>query len=253
MSKLDKLVRKYRIEHGHKFRIDDIDPGDTAGIESEEQAKESLESGIQKLRDSQEKLYAQEEWAVLIILQAMDAAGKDSLVKHVMSGGNPTSCEVVSFKQPSYEELRHDFLWRTSLRLPPRGKIGIFNRSYYEEVLVVRVHADLLANEHIPRPLVTKSIWQERFEDICAHEQHLSRNGTVILKFFLHVSKHEQKKRFLARLERPDKHWKFSLGDVRERRFWSKYMAAYEDAIRHTARPDAPWYVVPADNKWFTQ
>jgi PPK2 family polyphosphate:nucleotide phosphotransferase len=201
----------------------------------------------------QDKLYAQDQWALLIVIQAMDAAGKDSLIKHVMSGVNPAGCEVHSFKAPSAEELDHDFLWRHAFHLPARGKIGIFNRSHYEEVLVVRVHRELLHEEKIPRPLVTKKIWKERLEDICAWERYLGRNGVVIRKFLLHVSREEQRRRFLSRLEEPEKNWKFSPSDVKERKYWDTYMAAYEDAVRHTATPDAPWYVVPADNKWFTQ
>jgi PPK2 family polyphosphate:nucleotide phosphotransferase len=253
MSKMEELAQRFRVEHGDKFRLQDFDPADTGSIESEEEASKLLQDGLRKLRKAQEKLYAQEQWAVLIILQAMDAAGKDSLIKHVMSGMNPTGCEVSSFKQPSQEELRHDFLWRTTCRLPERGKIGIFNRSYYEEVLVVRVHPKILDNEHLPEPVLSQKIWQHRFEDICAFEHHLSRNGTIVRKFFLHISKEEQKKRFLSRLERPDKNWKFSEQDVKERELWPQYMEAYEDMIRNTAASYAPWYVVPADHKWFTQ
>lgn len=205
------------------------------------------------LADMQEKLYAQDQWAVLLIFQAMDAAGKDGTIEHVMSGVNPQGCQVFSFKAPSAEELDHDFLWRTSCRLPERGRIGIFNRSYYEEVLVVRVHEELLAREKLPRKLVGKNIWKERFEDIAAFERYLSRNGVLIRKFFLHVSPEEQRKRFLSRLDEPEKNWKFSLADAREREFFHDYMEAYEDMIRHTATPEAPWYVVPADNKWFTR
>jgi PPK2 family polyphosphate:nucleotide phosphotransferase len=254
MSKIEKLAARYRIDHGSKFRMKDFDPDDTGGIQSEEEAHELLAEGIERLRDRQEKLYAQEEWALLLILQGMDAAGKDSLIKHVMSGVNPVGCEVVSFKQPSSEELRHDFLWRTTRRLPERGRIGIFNRSYYEEVLVVRVHPDVLANEKIPKSLVSpKKIWRERFDDICAFEQYLARNGTVVRKFFPHISKKEQKKQFLQRIETPSKNWKFDQHDMAEREFWADYVDAYEDMIRHTSTPHAPWYVVPADHKWFTQ
>jgi PPK2 family polyphosphate:nucleotide phosphotransferase len=253
MAKIDKIARQFCFTHKNKFRIEDVDPGDTGSISSEEEAQDLLKSGLRDLQDRQEKLYAQQEWAVLLVLQGMDAAGKDSVVKHVMSGVNPAGCEVISFKQPSEEELRHDFLWREVRRLPERGKIGIFNRSYYEEVLVVRVHHELLDNEHLPPSLISKKIWGERFEDICAFEQHLARNGTVIRKFFLHVSKAEQKKRLLRRLETPGKRWKFSQQDVQERKLWPQYMEAYEDMIRATTAPHAPWYVIPADNKWFTQ
>ncbi|HLH01147.1 MAG TPA: polyphosphate kinase 2 family protein [Bryobacteraceae bacterium] len=254
MSKIQKLAARYRIDNGKKFRLKDFDPADTGSIASEDEAKDLLQQGLERLRDGQEKLHAQEEWAVLLILQGMDAGGKDSLIKHVMSGVNPTGCEVFSFKQPSDEELRHDFLWRSNVRLPERGRIGIFNRSYYEEVLVVRVHPAVLANEKLPKPLANdKKIWKHRFEDICAYERYLARNGTAIRKFFLNLSLEEQKKRFLARLDTPSKNWKFSESDVEERRFWPEYCDAYEQAIRHTATPDAPWYIVPADHKWFTQ
>jgi len=250
-----KFINPYRIETGKGFRLRDIDPVDTAGLDSEfkPRAKELLERGVEMLADMQEKLYAQDQWAVLLIFQAMDAAGKDGTIEHVMSGVNPQGCQVYSFKAPSAEELDHDFLWRTSCRVPERGRIGIFNRSYYEEVLVVRVHEELLAREKLPRRLVGKNIWKERFEDIAAFERYLSRNGVLIRKFFLHVSREEQRKRFLSRLEEPEKNWKFSLADAREREFFDDYMAAYEDMIRHTATPEAPWFVVPADNKWFTR
>lgn len=250
-----KFIKPYRIETGKGFRLRDIDPADTAGLDSEfkPRAKELLEQGVEMLADMQEKLYAQDQWAVLLIFQAMDAAGKDGTIEHVMSGVNPQGCQVFSFKAPSAEELDHDFLWRTSCRLPERGRIGIFNRSYYEEVLVVRVHEELLAREKLPRKLVGKNIWKERFEDIAAFERYLSRNGVLIRKFFLHVSPEEQRKRFLSRLEEPEKNWKFSLADAREREFFDDYMEAYEDMIRHTATPEAPWFVVPADNKWFTR
>ena len=252
MKKLGKLAKRYRIEEGKQLRLKDFDPGDTGKFHSKEQANEALEAGIAQLRDLQDKLYAQERWAVLLILQGMDAAGKDSVVKHVMSGVNPEGCQVYSFKAPSEEELKHDYLWRTNQRLPARGRIGIFNRSYYEEVLVVRVHKELLDNEKIPPPLISKSIWEERFEGMTAFERYLSHNGIVIRKFFLNLSKQEQKKRFLARLEEPEKNWKFSAADIHEREYWDDYMDAYEDMICHTATPDAPWYVVPADNKWYT-
>ncbi len=251
-TKTEKLTEAYEVRHGDSFRLKDYDPGDVRGIHSKEKAIAALRQSVGLLQDLQEKLYAQDERSVLLIFQAMDAAGKDSVIKHVMSGVNPQACEVTSFKQPSAEELDHDFLWRTTRRLPERGKIGIFNRSYYEEVLVVRVHQELLAKQHLPPELVTKKIWKERFEDIANLESYLSRNGTVIRKFFLHVSKEEQKRRFLARLDEPEKNWKFSEADVHEREHWDEYMNAYEEMIRHTARPHAPWYVVPADHKWFT-
>jgi PPK2 family polyphosphate:nucleotide phosphotransferase len=251
--KSDKLAKAYRIESGKHFRLKDFDPADTADWRSKEHAEEVLlecKAGTEELQD---KLYAQDRWSLLLIFQAMDAGGKDGAIKHVMSGVNPQGCEVYSFKQPSQRELQHDFLWRTTQCLPERGHIGMFNRSYYEEVLVVRVHPELLKNEGIPDALVTKHIWQERFEDIRQFEKHVVRNGTVIRKFFLHVSKKEQKRRFLARLEEPDKNWKFSATDVHEREYWDDYQDAYEDMIRNTASEDAPWYVVPADNKWFTR
>lgn len=253
MPKIDKLAQRFCIKHGGKFRLKHFDPADTGGIGSGEDTKQLLEAGLRELQDRQQKLFAQQEWALLLILQGMDAAGKDSLIKHVMSGVNPTGCEVISFKQPSDEELRHDFLWRTTRRLPERGKIGIFNRSYYEEVLTVRVHGEHLTAERIPPSLRSKKIWRERFEDICAFERHLARGGTVIRKFFLYLSKGEQKKRFMSRLDNPQKEWKFSQADVKERDYWPRYMRAYEDMIRNTATPHAPWYVVPADHKWFTQ
>jgi PPK2 family polyphosphate:nucleotide phosphotransferase len=247
-----KLADAFQVRHPDSFRLKDYDPGDTRGIHSKEKANELLQQSVAVMRDLQERLYAQDQWAVLLIIQAMDAAGKDSLIKHVMSGVNPQACEVTSFKQPSTEELNHDFLWRTTRRLPERGKIGIFNRSYYEEVLVVRIHQEYLQKQHLPPKLVTKKIWKERFEDIRHFEQYLTRNGVVVRKFFLHVSKEEQKRRFLARLEEPEKNWKFSDADVHERKYWHDYMNAYEDMIRHTSTPEAPWYVLPADHKWFT-
>jgi PPK2 family polyphosphate:nucleotide phosphotransferase len=247
-----KLCDPFEVRHGDSFRLKDYDPGDIRGIQSKEKGNLLLQHSIEVMQELQEKLYAQDQWAVLLIFQAMDAAGKDSLIKHVMSGVNPQACEVASFKQPSSEELNHDFMWRAARRLPARGNIGIFNRSYYEEVLVVRVHQDFLVKQHLPPQLVTRKIWKERFEDIRNFEQYLSRNGTVIRKFFLHVSKEEQKRRFLARLNEPEKNWKFSEADVHERQHWDKYMNAYEDMIRRTATPEAPWYVVPADHKWFT-
>lgn len=253
MAKPESVSRPYRVKDGRGFRLRDVDPGDTGGIQSHEEAQRLLKSGLSSLRDMQEKLHAQDQWAVLLILQAMDAAGKDSLIKHVMSGVNPAGCRVYSFKKPSAEELNHDFLWRAAKSLPERGEIGIFNRSYYEEVLVVRVHPEVLAEEKTPSSLITKKIWTERFEDICAFERYLARNGVVTRKFFLHVSEQEQRKRFLSRLDDPKKNWKFAADDMKERRHWREYMHAYEDMIRNTASPHAPWYVVPADNKWFTQ
>ncbi len=253
VPKISKLIEPYRVEHGKKFRLNDFDPADTQGLDLKEEADELLERGVERLSDMQQKLYVQDRWAVLIILQAMDAAGKDSVIRHVMSGISPIGCQVFSFKEPSAEDLSHEFMWRTSKLLPQRGYIGIFNRSYYEEVLVVRVHPHLLAKEHLPKPLVTKKIWKQRFADINAFEEYLDHNGTVVRKFFLNVSKEEQRTRFLSRLDEPHKNWKFSEGDVREREHWNDYMSAYEDMIRHTATPHAPWYVVPADQKWFTR
>jgi PPK2 family polyphosphate:nucleotide phosphotransferase len=249
------FVKPYKVVKGKGFRLADHDPGDTGGLDNEAKgrAQQLLARGVEWLAKEQDKLYAQDRWSLLLVFQAMDAAGKDSTIKHVMSGLNPQGCEVYSFKQPSAEELDHDFLWRTTRRLPERGRIGIFNRSYYEEVLVVRVHPELLQQQRLPPACVTKAIWTERLDDIAALEQYLARNGTVVLKFFLHVSRKEQKKRFLERLEQPEKHWKFAAADVAERGHWDAYMAAYEAAIRATAAPHAPWYVVPADNKWFTQ
>lgn len=257
-KKLWKTARSlsdpFRIPHGEKFSLKDIDPDDTLWFtdKHKKQAREGLREGIEALAELQERLYADDRWAVLLIFQAMDAAGKDSAIKHVMSGINPQGCQVFSFKAPSAEELDHDFMWRCMTRLPERGRIGIFNRSYYEETLVVRVHPEILRSEKLPSKLITKKIWQERYEDIRNIERYLTRNGVIIRKFFLHVSKKEQKERFLARLDNPEKHWKFSLNDVEERRYWNKYMRAYEDMIRNTATPEAPWYVVPADHKWFT-
>jgi len=250
--KAHKLAGAFEVKHGDSFRLKHYDPSDVRGIHSKDTAGLLLHQSTTMLRELQDRLYAQGQWAILLIVQAMDAAGKDSLIKHVMSGVNPQSCEVTSFKQPSVEELEHDFLWRTTCHLPQRGKIGIFNRSYYEEVLVVRIHQELLVKQHLPPELITKKVWKERFEDISNFERHLTRSGTVVRKFFLNVSREEQKKRFLARLDEPEKNWKFSEADVRERQHWDEYMEAYEDMIRHTATPEAPWYVVPADNKWFT-
>jgi len=254
MSKIGRFVHPYRVTSGKGFRLKDHDPRDTAHLkEDKKKAKELLAQGVKKLADLQDKLYAQDRWGVLLVFQAMDAAGKDGTIKHVMSGVNPQGCQVYSFKAPSPEELDHDFLWRTTKCLPEQGRIGIFNRSYYEEVLVVRVHPEFLAKQKVPPRLVTKRIWKERFESIADMEKHLARNGMVVLKFFLNVSRKEQKRRFLERLDLPDKNWKFSEADAKERQLWKAYMACYEDAIRATARPWAPWYVVPADNKWFTR
>jgi len=255
ISRIEKFVDPYRVTIGKGFRLKDIDPGDTRKLKSDQkdEAKEMLAQGVEWLAEEQDKLYAQDRWSVLLVFQAMDAAGKDGTIKHVMSGVNPQGCQVYSFKAPSPEELDHDFLWRTTKCLPERGRIGIFNRSYYEEVLVVRVHEAILARQKLPPELVTKRIWDERLEDIAAFERYLARNGTVILKFFLHVSRKAQKERFMERLDQPEKNWKFAAADVHERRYWDDYMAAYEDAIRATAAKHAPWYVVPADNKWFTR
>ena len=254
-DRIYKVLDRYRITKGRKFRLKDVDPKDTYGLTSElkAEAKTLLQEGVRTLAEMQDKLYAQDRWSVLLIFQAMDAAGKDGTIKHVMSGVNPQGCDVASFKAPSTEELDHDYLWRCMPYLPNRGHIGIFNRSYYEEVLVVRVHPELLKAEKLPPQLVTKRIWEERYEDINDFERYLTRNGTVIRKFFLHVSKEEQKKRFLERLTEPEKNWKFSATDVRERAYWDDYMEAYEQMIRATATPHAPWFVVPADNKWFTR
>ena len=254
-----KQARKYSepfcITNGKKFRLKDVDPGDTLEFESDEKpkAQEALATGVEMLAELQEKLWAQDQWSVLIIFQAMDAAGKDGAIKHVMSGVNPQGCEVTSFKAPSAEELDHDFLWRCARRLPERGRIGIFNRSYYEETLVVRVHQNFLDGQKLPEKLKTKNIWKRRFRDITNFERYLTHNGILVLKFFLHVSKEEQQKRFLARIDDASKNWKFSLNDVHEREHWDDYMDAYEQTIRHTASKYAPWYVVPADNKWFTR
>jgi len=254
-EKATRLASRFCVTNGKDFHLADWDPADTLEFTAEDKprAKEALASGVEALARLQDKLYAQDRWAVLLIFQAMDAAGKDGAIKHVMSGVNPQGCQVFSFKAPTSEEIDHDYLWRCLKSLPERGRIGIFNRSYYEETLVVRVHPELLERQKLPPELISDRIWKERFEDIRAIERYLTRNGIVIRKFFLHVSKEEQKKRFLARIESPDKNWKFSAGDAREREHWDEYMAAYEDMIRHTATPEAPWYVVPADNKWFTR
>jgi len=255
IKKARKFADPFRVTNGKKFRLRDFDPGDTLGIGSEEKprAKEALALGIEALAELQDKLYAQDKWAVLVVLQALDAAGKDGVIKHVMSGVNPQGCQVHSFKSPSAEDLDHDYLWRCTKCLPNRGHIGIFNRSYYEETLVVRVHPEFLAKEQVPSSLVTKDIWDERFHDIRAFETYLARNGIVPVKFFLHLSKGEQRRRFLERAEMPDKNWKFSISDITERAKWDQYQEAFEDMIRNTATKECPWYVVPADNKWFTR
>ena len=254
LDQIQKYVDPFRVTKGKDFRLQDYDPGETLGLKMEKsEAAELLEKGSEWLAMEQDILYAQDSWSVLIVFQAMDAAGKDSTIKHVMSRVNPQGCEVHSFKQPSDEEQSHDFLWRYSAKVPQRGRIGIFNRSYYEEVLVVRVHQALLGAQKIPSQLVTKSIWDERLADIARFEDYLARQGVVVLKFFLNLSRKEQKKRFMDRLDKPDKNWKFSAADVRERGYWEDYMHAYEETIRATASKGAPWYVVPADNKWFTR
>src|SRR5262245_12909985 len=252
-SSAPQLATRYRIDDGSKFRLKDINPSDTNGLKSKQSAGSALKKGVERLALLQERLYAQDRWSVLLIFQALDAAGKDGAIKHVMSGVNPRGCEVHDFKAPSDEERDHDFLWRTSRQLPRRGHIGVFNRSYYEETLVVRIHPDILRGQKLPTTLVTKNLWKERYEDINAFERYLSRQGIVIRKFFLHVSKEEQRRRFLARLEQPEKSWKFSLGDVKEREHFEDYMRAYEDLIRATATEWAPWYVIPADKKWFAR
>ena len=253
MSRASRFARPFRVTNGRTFQLKDVDPGSTGKLKSRQEANGWLERGVARLSELQEEMYAQDRWGLLLIFQAMDAAGKDSTIKHVMSGVNPQGCQVYSFKAPTAEELDHDFLWRTTRCLPERGRIGIFNRSYYEEVLVVRVHPQILDYQKLPPSLVTKDIWQERFADIAAFERYATRNGIVIRKFFLHVSREEQKRRFMRRLEQPSRNWKFSLGDAKERSHWSDYMRAYEDMIRHTSSRHAPWYVVPADNKWFTR
>ena len=252
--KLERIARRFRIDRPVRFRLADHDPADCCGLSIDKgEAKAILADGIARLEELQEKLYASDRWSLLIVLQGMDAAGKDSLIKHVMSGVNPQGVEVHAFKQPSVEELQHDFLWRVGKKLPARGRIGIFNRSHYEEVLTVRIHNELLERQNLPKRLAGDDIWRQRFDDICAFERHLVRNGTVILKFFLNVSKEEQRKRFLERVDEPSKRWKFSMDDVTERELWPKYMAAYEDVIRNTSTPEAPWFVVPANHKWFTR
>ena len=251
---LAKLAKHYRISHGGHFRLKDVDPGDTLGLKLEhEAAKEMLHKGVERLAELQERLYADDRWALLIIFQAMDAAGKDGAIKHVMSGVNPQGCRVSSFRAPSDEDLKHDYMWRCVARLPQSGEIGIFNRSYYEETLVVRVHQELLQRQHLPKQLLGKKIWKQRYHDIRDMEGYWARNAIVTCKFFLHVSKAEQRRRFLSRLDEPDKHWKFSARDLAERQHWAKYAEAYQDMIRGTATPEAPWHVIPADNKWFTR
>jgi PPK2 family polyphosphate:nucleotide phosphotransferase len=259
-KKIDKFSREsrriaepYRINKGKHFRLKDWDAADIGKIDSKEEAEELLEHGTQRLNTLQQKLWAQDKWALMIILQGMDAAGKDGVVSHVMDGVNPQGCDVWSFKEPSREELDHDYLWRAHQRVPSRGKIGIFNRSYYEEVLVVRVHRRLLEAEHLPKSAKGEELWEERFEDIKAFEKYLTNNGVVVRKFFLHLSKGEQKKRFLARLDDPQKNWKFSMADIEERGYWKDYQEAYEELIQETSTKHAPWYVVPADNKWYSR
>lgn len=255
LKRASKFAKPFRVTDGESFRLKDVDPDDTLDLGSEDKprAKEGLAMGVEALAELQDMLYAQDRWAVLLIFQAMDAAGKDGTIKHVMSGVNPQGCEVFSFKSPSAEDLDHDFLWRCMKCVPQRGRIGIFNRSYYEETLAVRVHPEFLEKQKLPPELVTKDIWKDRLKDIRRFEQYLTRNGVIIRKFFLHVSKKEQKRRFLERLQNPEKNWKFSANDIKEREFWDEYMTVYEDTIRRTATKDAPWYVVPADNKWFTR
>jgi PPK2 family polyphosphate:nucleotide phosphotransferase len=254
IKKARKLAKPFRVTDD-SFRLKDIDPGDTLDLTSEDKprAKEALAMGIDVLAELQDRLYAQDNWAVLLIFQAMDAAGKDGAIKHVMSGINPQGCQVFSFKAPTSEDLDHDYLWRCIKCMPERGRIGIFNRSYYEETLVVRVHREFLEKQKLPPDLITKDIWKERFQDIRSFERYLTRNGVAIRKFFLHVSNKEQKKRFLERIEEPEKNWKFSANDAKEREYWDDYMEAYEDMIRNTGTKAAPWYVGPADNKWFTR
>jgi PPK2 family polyphosphate:nucleotide phosphotransferase len=248
-----KLVKPFRVDDGKHFRLKDHDPAHTAGVKTKEEANQLLQDGVAQLAEHQNKLYAQNSWALLLIFQAMDAAGKDGVIKHVMSGVNPQGCQVFSFKAPSAEDLDHDYMWRTMKSMPQRGRIGIFNRSYYEEVLVVRVHPELLKAEKIPPKLITKDIWKERYEDIRSFERYMTRNGIVIRKFFLNLSKKEQKQRFLARLDHHEKNWKFSAADIRERQFWDQYVVAYEDMFHHTSSEWAPWFIIPADHKWFSR
>ena len=252
--KLEEIAKRFRIDDPAKFAMAQHDPAETCKLSIDKaDAKAMLEDGVKRLEELQEKLYADDRWSVLIVLQGMDAAGKDSLIKHVMSGVNPQGVEVHAFKQPSEEELDHDFLWRIANKLPSRGRIGIFNRSHYEDVLVARVHPEVIARAKLPEELEGKHLWRHRYDDICAFERHLARNGTLILKFFLNVSHAEQRKRFLDRVDLPAKRWKFSMSDVSERKLWPQYMSVYEEAIRETSTAEAPWYVLPADNKWFTR
>jgi PPK2 family polyphosphate:nucleotide phosphotransferase len=254
LDQIQKYTHPFRITNGKRFQLKDFDPSDTRGLKMDKgEAAELLQRGTQWLAEEQDMLYAQDRWSLLLVFQAMDAAGKDSTIKHVMSGVNPQGCQVSSFKQPSQEDLDHDFLWRYVKRLPERGRIGIFNRSYYEEVLIVRVHEDVLKRQKLPPIFVGKRIWDERLADIAHFEDYLTRQGVIVLKFFLHVSREEQKKRFLKRLDNPEKNWKFSPSDVHERKFWPDYMRSFEEAIRATASEHAPWYVVPADHRWFTR
>ena len=254
LDRTQKYVQPFRVTKGAGFQLKNFDPGDTLGLKmSRGEASELLQQGTQWLAEEQDVLYAQDRWSLLLVFQAMDAAGKDGTIKHVMSGVNPQGCQVVSFKQPSQEDLNHDFMWRYLRRLPERGMIGIFNRSYYEEVLIVRVHEAILRQQKIPPPLIGKHIWEERLSDIAHFEDYVTRQGIIVLKFFLHVSREEQKKRFMKRLDEPEKNWKFSASDIQERKFWNDYTHAYEEAIRGTAAKHAPWFVVPADNKWFTR
>jgi PPK2 family polyphosphate:nucleotide phosphotransferase len=253
IEEASRLAAPYCITDGEKFRLKGFDPADTNGVKSKRHAQAILDRRVGLLSDMQEKLYAQDRWALLVVLQGLDAAGKDGVIKHVMSGVNPQGCSVSAFKAPSDEDLNHDYLWRSHKFVPERGKIGIFNRSYYEEVLIVRVHTDLLKAQKLPAGLVTKHIWDERYEDLNAYERYLTRNAVVVRKFFLHLSKEEQKKRLLERLDDSKKSWKFSMADVQERGFWKNYQQAYEEMIRRTATKHSPWYVVPADNKWFTR
>jgi PPK2 family polyphosphate:nucleotide phosphotransferase len=254
LDRIEKYIRPFHIRKGEGFQLKNYDPGETCGLKLDKgEASELLQQGTKWLAEEQDMLYAQDRWSLLLVFQAMDAAGKDGTIKHVMSGVNPQGCQVFSFKQPSQEDLSHDFMWRYSRRLPERGKIGIFNRSYYEEVLIVRVHERILMQQKIPQPLVGKRIWDQRLADIAHFEDYLTRQGVIILKFFLHLSRKEQKKRFMKRLDTPEKNWKFSASDVQERQFWGDYMHAYEKTIRATASKHAPWFVVPADNKWFTR
>ena len=254
LDRIQRYIQPFRITKGKGFQLKNFDPGDTCGLKlGKGEASELLRQGTEWLAQEQDLLYAQDRWSLLLVFQALDAAGKDSTIKHVMSGVNPQGCQVFSFKQPSQEDLNHDFMWRYSKSLPERRRIGIFNRSYYEEVLVVRVHEEILKQQKIPEPLVGKRIWDERLADIAHFEDYLTRQGVIILKFFLHVSREEQKKRFMKRLDRPEKNWKFSASDVHERKFWGDYMRAFEEAIRATASKHAPWFVVPADKRWFTR